>query len=524
MQKKTIWIVTLILTITLIGLLIVQGYWIRDAIKINEEQFSQLVNNSIGNIVKELENREMVYQVANEIDPYNGISTTGKPTLNYKYNKLNQSLFGLSTSNLEKEIFVIKTNDSIDITSQLNQFSNKGILLNTKNNFLSGKTIDQNKFGTLNSDSKFIEKLSDRTVFVENIVNKLIQIDVAIEDRISQETLEEIIQKNLKNNGIDLHYEYSVMKNYNKVVFISQNFKKETKARLFSSQLFPNDVFAKENYLSIYFPDERDFILKSTGFMAFSSIFLSIIIILGFSFSVHIMFKQKRISQIKNDFVNNMTHELKTPISTISLASQLLKDKSIPIENKNIDYISNIIDEESKRLSYQVEKVLKTALFEQGHIKLKFRELDIHKIIDTVLNNFEIQVSNRNGIIQKNLEAKRSIASIDEVHFTNVMFNLLDNAVKYSTERPEILVSTSDNTTGIYISVTDKGIGIKKQDQKKVFDQFYRVSTGNLHDVKGFGLGLNYVKKMVEEHGGEVTLESEYKKGSTFKLFIPNTK
>ncbi|HAN18816.1 MAG: hypothetical protein A2X13_08055 [Bacteroidetes bacterium GWC2_33_15] len=524
MQKKIIWIVTLILTITLIGLIIVQIYWIKYAIEIKEEQFAQIVNNGIGNIVKELENREMVYQVANEIDPYKEISSSGKPTLNYQYNKLNQSLFGISTTNLEKEIFVINTNDSLDITTQINQFSKNGILLNNKTDFLTGKSSQQKILGNLNPDSKFIEKLSDRTVFVENIVNKLIQIDVAIEDRISKETLEEIIQKNIKNIGVDLHYEYSVMRNKNKKIYASEHFNPETKAKLFSSQLFPNDVFAKENFLTIYFPEERNYILKSTGFLAFSSSFLTLIILLGFITSIHIMFKQKRISQIKNDFVNNMTHELKTPISTISLASQLLKDKSIPVENKNVDYISNIIDEESKRLSYQVEKVLKTALFEQGHIKLKFKELDIHKIIDTVINNFEIQVINKNGIIQKQLEARHSIANIDEVHFTNIIFNLLDNAVKYSKENPDILVTTRDNNTGIYILVTDKGIGIKKQDQKKVFDQFYRVSTGNLHDVKGFGLGLNYVKKMVEEHGGQISLESEYKKGSTFKLFIPNTK
>jgi signal transduction histidine kinase len=216
-----------------------------------------------------------------------------------------------------------------------------------------------------------------------------------------------------------------------------------------------------------------------------------------------------------------MTHELKTPISTISLASQLLKDKGVPLELKNIDYISGIIEDESKRLSYQVEKVLKTALFEQGHIKLKLRELDVHKVIENVVHNFEIQVTNRNGSIVKSLEANRSIANIDEVHFTNIIFNLLDNAVKYSKDEPEIKIATQDNNSGIYIFVSDNGIGIKKQDQKKIFDQFYRVSTGNVHDVKGFGLGLNYVKKMVEEHGGEITLESELKKGTTFKIFIP---
>ncbi|MCK5169624.1 MAG: HAMP domain-containing histidine kinase, partial [Bacteroidales bacterium] len=226
--------------------------------------------------------------------------------------------------------------------------------------------------------------------------------------------------------------------------------------------------------------------------------------------------------QIKNDFVNNMTHELKTPISTISLASQMLKDDSIPIESKNLGYISNIIDDESKRLSYQVEKVLKTALFEQGQIKLKRREINIHKLIENVIKNFNIQVKSRNGKLIKTLNASNPVLLIDEVHFTNIIFNLLDNAVKYSREEPNITISTDQNKKGIYVSVADQGIGIKKQDQKRVFDQFYRVSTGNVHDVKGFGLGLSYVKKIVEAHNGEIKLKSEYKKGTTFEIFIPN--
>ena len=233
------------------------------------------------------------------------------------------------------------------------------------------------------------------------------------------------------------------------------------------------------------------------------------------------MFKQKRLSQIKNDFVNNMTHELKTPISTISLASQMLKDDSIPVESKNLGYISGIIDDESKRLSYQVEKVLKTALFEQGQIKLKRKELNIHQLIDSVLKNFDIQVKSRQGVIIKKLEAENPVLNIDEVHFTNIIFNLLDNAVKYSDEKPSITVSTRQNGKGIFVSVADKGIGIRKQDQKRIFDQFYRVSTGNVHDVKGFGLGLSYVKKIVEAHQGEIKLRSEYRKGTSFEIFIP---
>jgi signal transduction histidine kinase len=200
----------------------------------------------------------------------------------------------------------------------------------------------------------------------------------------------------------------------------------------------------------------------------------------------------------------------------------MLKDDSIPESAKNLGHISNIIDDETKRLSVQVEKVLKTALFDKGRVKIKPKEVDLHNIIENVLKSFYIQVENQEGIIEKNLNASNSVAKVDEVHFTNVMFNLLDNAVKYSNEKPAIKVETQNQNGYINISVEDNGIGIKKKDQKKVFDQFYRVSTGNRHDVKGFGLGLNYVKKMVEEHNGLVRLKSEYKKGTTFEILIPN--
>ena len=199
----------------------------------------------------------------------------------------------------------------------------------------------------------------------------------------------------------------------------------------------------------------------------------------------------------------------------------MLKDDSIPLESKNLSYISNIIDAESKRLSYQVEKVLKTALFEQGQIKLKYRELNIHKLIENVIKNFDLQVKSRNGELTKKLEAPNPILYIDEVHFTNIIFNLLDNAVKYSDEEPRILVSTEQKKNGVSIFVKDQGIGIKKQDQKRVFDQFFRVSTGNVHDVKGFGLGLNYARTIIDAHKGNITVFSEPGKGSRFEIFLP---
>ena len=522
MQRKILWIITITLSVTLMCLIFVQAYWINNAIKINEEQFHQLVIKGMENIVEEIENREVISQVVNEMDPYQDVSPTGTPSITYKLNKLNQSTFSLSTTDEEKEVFIINESDSLNIRSQLQLLANNAIQFRNKSGLQLGSENKQQGFGNLRVNSDFTEKLNSRTIFVENVVNKLIQIDVELEDRIDKETVEMILERTFTDLGIDIDYEYAVTKNKYKIVYNSANYSEQIKTRKFSAQLFPKDVFAKGNYLYVFFPEERSFILKSTGFMAFSSVLLTIIILLGFSLSIHIMFKQKRLSQIKNDFVNNMTHELKTPISTISLASQMLKDDSIPTEAKNLAYISGIIDDESKRLSYQVEKVLKTALFDQGQINLKLRELNIHSIIENVIKNFEIQVKSKNGKLIRKLEAKNPVLNIDKVHFTNIIFNLLDNAVKYSKENPEILISTKETKNGLSISVSDKGIGIRKQEQKRIYDQFYRVSTGNVHDVKGFGLGLSYVKKIVAAHGGEIKLASEFNKGTTFEIFFPN--
>jgi len=522
MQKKLLWIITIVLSIALICLIFVQVYWINNAIKIKEAQFTQLVNNGLDNIVKEIENREMVSQVVNAMDPYQDVSPVGHPSINYRSNKMIQSTYGFSTTDEEKEVFVIQNTDSLSISAQLKLLGSSVMQLNKQSSFQLDDSKKQESHGNLNLNVDYNEKLNNRTVFVENVVNKLIQIDVDIEDRIDKESVEQILNRTFSELGIDLGYEYVITKNKYKAVYNSNNYNPRAKLQKFSAKLFPNDIQGKNNYLHVYFPEERDYILKSTGFMAFSSVSLTILVMLGFSLSIHIMFKQKRLSQIKNDFVNNMTHELKTPISTISLASQMLKDDSIPIESKNLSYISNIIDDESKRLSYQVEKVLKTALFEQGQIKLKRRDLNVHKIIDHVVKNFDIQVKSRNGKLVKDLNAKNSIVLIDEVHFTNIIFNLLDNAVKYSEEEPMITISTRDDKEGIFLSIADQGIGIRKQDQKRIFDQFYRVSTGNVHDVKGFGLGLSYVRKIVDAHEGRIKLKSEYKKGTTFEIFVPN--
>jgi two-component system phosphate regulon sensor histidine kinase PhoR len=286
-------------------------------------------------------------------------------------------------------------------------------------------------------------------------------------------------------------------------------------------QLFPNDPIADPNYLCVYFPRERQYVLSTMGTMLTTSAILMLLLMVLFSFSFNTIYRQKKLSEIKNDFINNMTHELKTPIATISLACEALSDPDMRTGEKAISNYVGMIRDENKRLGVLVENVLRTSIFEQGQMKLKMLEFDVHDIILQVISNIGIQVKSRNGQIVTRFYAKKAVVKGDQLHITNVVYNLIDNAMKYTVGSPLIEVETRDESGFIAVSFRDNGIGISKENQRKIFDKLYRVPTGNIHNVKGFGLGLSYVKGVMEMHGGTVDVASELKKGSTFTIHIP---
>jgi two-component system phosphate regulon sensor histidine kinase PhoR len=282
-----------------------------------------------------------------------------------------------------------------------------------------------------------------------------------------------------------------------------------------------NDILDEETFLYLYFPGQKALVRGSLGFLGISTIILTLLMIVLFTLALYVIFRQKKLSDIKNDFVNNMTHELKTPISTISLASQMLNDASIPEEKKNSGHISRIIQTESKRLGFQVERVLQMAVLDQGHLILKKTAVSMQDIVNSVIHNFKIQVESLNGKLVMEDDSSEHMVFGDKVHLMNVVTNLLDNAVKYSKDFPEIVVHSYNEENKFRLSVQDNGIGISKDNQKKIFERFFRVSTGNVHDVKGFGLGLSYVKLIVEQHEGKIEVWSELNKGTRFDIVLP---
>lgn len=257
---------------------------------------------------------------------------------------------------------------------------------------------------------------------------------------------------------------------------------------------------------------------------AFAFTFILLII---FVYTIIVAFRQKKLTEMKNDFINNMTHEFKTPISSISLAAQMLNDQSVRKSPTMLQQISTVINDETKRLRFQVEKVLQMSMFDRGRSSLKIEDVDANAAIFNIVNTFKLKVEKYGGSIEANLDAMNAIVEVDEMHFTNVIFNLLDNAVKYrSQERPlRLQVNSRDiGEDSLEVTVADNGIGIRRDDLKKIFEKFYRVNTGNRHDVKGFGLGLAYVRKMVDELGGTINVESEINVGTKFIIILPLSK
>jgi two-component system phosphate regulon sensor histidine kinase PhoR len=346
-----------------------------------------------------------------------------------------------------------------------------------------------------------------------------------IEDRIDPSTLGHFIKTELRSQGINLDFKYAVKTfplGEEHFIFGTDKYNARQQTE-YHTLLFKHDLdeLKKPNYLYVYFPKRDAFLLKKTGLLVIPTFVLTAMLIGIFVFTILIILKQKKLSDIKNDFINNMTHELKTPISTISLASQMLRDNTVNNTPKSIDHISGIIYQESKRLTTQVEKVLQMAVFNEGSLKLKFKEVNINALINSVVLNFELRVKARNGELVSDLKAEPSIIRGDEVHITNVLFNLLDNAVKYSKDEPKIVISTDLKDGSVIVSVKDHGIGIAKEHVAQIFERFYRVPTGNVHDVKGFGLGLSYVKKIVDAHKGKIKVESAPNKGTKFMIYFP---
>ncbi len=380
-------------------------------------------------------------------------------------------------------------------------------------------------------NTTFRQRLNRRENMVNNVILDIIAQSsmTPIEERADSATVRRYLRAELDTMGLkDLPFDFSVVNSAGVPVYRTAGFtaSDDDPGNMFVQALFPLDTSGQEYYLKVYFPTKKDFINSTLSFMVPAFAFTFILLVI-FVFTIITAFRQKKLTEMKNDFINNMTHEFKTPISSISLAAQMLNDQSVRKSPAMLQQISTVISDETKRLRFQVEKLLQMSMFENTKATLKLTEIDANYVIYNIVNTFKLKVEKYGGELDAELDAMNALVEVDEMHFTNVIFNLMDNAVKYRREDvPLILRVGTRDLPGerLEITVADNGIGISKDDQKKIFDKFFRVSTGNRHDVKGFGLGLAYVHKMITEMQGEISVESKPNHGTKFIIILPLTK
>ncbi|MCU4174613.1 sensor histidine kinase [Carboxylicivirga sp. N1Y90] len=514
MSKKFILALTIVMAIALIGLTYIQTLWIMSATKLKEEHFDQLVSLGMDEVINRLEQDELSLLTRNSLTSAgtSKLPPNLRPDNKYFNRNQNEDLFAAEEG----------LNISLNLNLSTRQYSYSTYQHDSLAIFRGrGSLSSYGRTDPLSGAMRAIQnEIRERMDANRNEMIKTYLQDIPIEKRIDNLRLQQYFFQIFEDKGIPFLYEFAIVNSKSETVFQTENFDAEGANKLYQKRLFPKDIHAKANYVYVHFTQKPNPLLESLGLVIPSAAFTLIMIFLSI-ITIIIIVRQKRLDQIKNDFINNMTHEFKTPISTISLASQMLKDGSVTKTPKTLQHISSVIQDESKRLSFQVEKVLQMAIFEKGKSGLKLKKVHANDVIHHVTNNFRIKVENKQGKIIERLEAKNSIIFVDEVHFTNVIYNLLDNAVKYRMGAPVLYVKTWNKNNGIVISVKDNGMGISKDNLKRIFEKFYRVPTGNVHDVKGFGLGLAYVKKIIEDHDGQISVESELEVGTKFEIFLP---
>jgi nitrogen-specific signal transduction histidine kinase len=359
---------------------------------------------------------------------------------------------------------------------------------------------------------------------IQKMAREMENKPLPIEKRINRENLEKSLSKALADKEINSHYEYAVITSNpgsNNVPLRSGGFQIDKKNEIHRVSLFPNDIFRKNNTLLLYFPEQKSIVLKSLSGLMLVSVFFTLIIILSSILGIVTMLRQKKISDIKTDFINNMTHEFKTPIATISIAVDSINNAKVIDEPERIKSFTRIIKEENNRMNARVEQVLQMALLDSSEFRLNLKPVDVNAMVNRVTGNIALQIETREGNLDVEINAEHSLVDADEIHLANVFMNLLDNANKYSPIKPEIRVTTFNRNSSVVVRVEDNGMGMNSDTQHRIFEKFYRLSTGNIHNVKGFGLGLSYARAIVLAHKGDIKVTSEVGKGSTFEVTLP---
>ncbi|TDQ16985.1 two-component system phosphate regulon sensor histidine kinase PhoR [Algoriphagus boseongensis] len=568
MSKNRITLIVVLMSLASFGLMGFQYYWVRNAFRINQERFDQNVLQALSGTIEELEKgetsdvllsqllRDSAFQenLFEKIDPIE-LQIQTRPT--YSRPSVVDTLFSTEMPQVSQTFrrMLLSRGLDISILSELENFftymtpevassmftpDEMQILLQEKERQL--EYIDKrqrflaenprattilvpNEPGEINISEDALEKILKTNLKIE-LMNQafaeLAEGQQAILDRLDTGKVKSMLKRQLVEKGITEDFELGLLNDEGNIIGIGpvpDPLLLKTKGM--QAKLFPNDILGKDNFLYVYFPEKNNHVLRQVWLPISSSLVFILVIIFCFVYAIRVILRQKALSDIKNDFINNMTHEFKTPLATVSLAVEALQDPELSTQDKFRSRYLGIIKDENKRLVSQVEKVLQAAALDKQDFKLKIEKIDIADLLESTVEHIGLQVEKRGGRIEFFNELRFPEIEGDAFHLTHIFNNLLDNANKYASEVPLIKVKAKDDGDQVIVSIEDNGIGMSKDAQKKIFDKFYRVPTGNLHDVKGFGLGLSYVKTMLEAHHGEIHVQSEPGKGSIFTINLP---
>ena len=573
MNKKVFTGLIVLMGISILGIIAVQLVWMNNAIRVKNELFSRSVTEALNQTVSRLESIHN-FTVVNEMVLNDSVGWVHETTEEFEFENENH----VFVSNHVAPAIIPPGPAPVKIIREIDNKAGKAVIEikvdtdSSKNNgggsfsyrIQHNNTIgDKLVFSEENSDKKGVLIFQSDTIFtdadslysvglvkIDSILTKLdtfelvrpdiskrvkvkagqlkniakrVQNEIYMWDirDIDEELVGEVLTEELQNKNIPIAFDYAIIRDslvsFPKIV----NDSVAVAGSKFNVSLYPNDIFQKNLKLAVFFPGQDRFIYRSINWLLLASFFFSLIILMTFSMSIFYILRQKKISEMKSDFINNMTHEFKTPIATISVAADSIANQKVLNDPERIKYFTGMIKKENNRMNRQVEDILTIARLDKKDFEFKWEAVDVHELINDAVQGIVLQIEKRGGKIGCEFGAANPTITTDKMHCTNVIYNLLDNANKYSTEVPDIKISTRNLTKGVLISVKDNGIGMSKTVQSKIFERFYRQTSGNVHNVKGFGLGLSYVKAVLEANCGNISVHSEPEKGSKFDVFLP---
>jgi two-component system phosphate regulon sensor histidine kinase PhoR len=526
-NKRVIIGLAILMGISLLGIVAVQFYWFNNSVAVRNELFDRSVNEAMNKAVKRLE-------TGHDLKVIRGFAEGD--TINWNKQIPFPPPPPPPPPKEFENVDVIVKRDSLNhtisvTTSKKSQHAKRmsyAVVAGNKTGKSAGKAriITEDKFGVL-SDSTIKVEIPSIDPAVGQKLKQLKQLtnQIRIEysgwetgRHIDEVHLKKLLKEELIDRAIPIDFETSVFGGDSIPGGASLA---NTNKRWYTVNLFPDDIFRKKLDVAVHFPGRDFFIGRKTTLLLGLSVSFTLIIFLTFLLSIYLILKQKRISEMKSDFINNMTHEFKTPIATISIAADSIANQKVIGEEEKVRFFAGMIKKENQRMNEQVERILQIARLDRKEFEFNFQATNLHPLVEAAIDGIILQVEQRGGRIETRLEAVNPVVTTDPIHFTNLVCNLLDNANKYSPEAPQISISTTNSSDGILLTVEDKGMGMTKAVQARIFDKFYRLTSGNIHTIKGFGLGLSYIKAILDANNGTIKVYSEPGKGSKFVVFIP---